>query len=81
MFNNRRVEEDLERIRRANLPDERLAALKAEEQRAAHSAGQSELRFSFKDIFAMTIAVFSLVLPYVFIIGGALALALFLFLR
>jgi len=80
MFNNRRVEEDLERIRRANLPRERRDSADKKEKRA-RDASKEDLRFSFKDIFAMTIAVFSLLLPYVLIIGGVVVVALLLFIR
>ena len=69
----RRMEEDLERIRRANLPP---AALAAEEFR--ERADKEAIRENLKDvgpkqIFSMTIAVFSIVLPY---LGGFVALLL-----
>ena len=80
MYNNRRVQEDLERIRRANQPSERLRETEEIPQKR-NDAKSAAMRLTFKDILAMTIAVLSLVLPYVFLIGGAAVLFMFLFLR
>lgn len=79
MFLNRkdRLEEDLERIRRANLPQETIeeedAAQNAEKQRMAQIAKG----ITIKDFIAMIIAVFSIILPYVlvlFVLLGVFAL-------
>lgn len=65
-FNRRRVDEDLERIRKANLPEEKLAAEKPPEPAPERIGG--------KDILAMIIAAFSVIIPYVLIflavVGG-----------
>ena len=64
MFWNRdRVEADIRRIREANLP---LELEKAEE--AANRLQEARERgghIGAKDVFAMVIAIFSLLLPYV----------------
>jgi len=84
-FNNRRrLEEDLERIRQANLPPE---ALEAEEERrrlqkeTQEAAGQDKIKLTAKDVLAMTIAILSIIVPYVLVIFAGIALVLFLFLR
>jgi hypothetical protein len=61
LFGRRRVDEDLERIRKANLPPDQLAAEEAAQRRARENAKE----FTVRDIFSMTLAAFSIVLPYV----------------
>lgn len=61
LFGKRRVEEDLERIRQANLPEKYAAE---QEQKVQEKASKEE-RVGAKDVFAMIIAVFSIILPYV----------------
>ena len=84
MFNNRRVEEDLARIRNAN-PGADLLSKKPDdvlqEKPAKHLHEDLKERVSAKDVFAMAIAVLSLLLPYVLILFGLIALVLFLFFR
>lgn len=66
MFGNRRrVEEDLERIRKANLPEEMIEAEKPPEPPAERIGG--------KDILAMIIAAFSVIVPYVLIFMAVMA--------
>ena len=61
MFGKRRVEEDLARIRHANLPQKYPdPGLPRRERR---EAGPQE-RIGAKDVLAMIIAVFSILLPY-----------------
>lgn len=77
LFQRRRVEEDLERIRRANLPPDQLAAEDAK-RRQQEAVGRRNLEgMGPKDILAMVIAVFSLILPYAL----AFALLYYLFFR
>ncbi len=72
LFDRFRVEEDLERIKRANMSlDERILEEKRA-QRAKYNAG----KIGFKDAFAMTIAIFSLVLPYVLLFFGIILVAM-----
>jgi len=84
LFNNRaRLEEDLERIRKANLPlEKRLEEEQkeeAEKKAIKKSLASEEGKLTIKDIFAMTIAILSLILPYAAIIILAMGVvALFL---
>ncbi|MDW5298720.1 MAG: hypothetical protein SA378_01060 [Sedimentibacter sp.] len=57
LFGKNRVEKDLEKIRRANLPSE----YKNDEEQKYESA---KLKLEKNDLLAMILAVFSLVLPY-----------------
>ena len=66
------VEKDLERIRRANMPPDQLAALEAKEGREREAFLKDKP--DAKDIFAMTLAVLSLVAPYVLAFVGLLLL-------
>jgi hypothetical protein len=71
LFSRRRVEEDLEKIRKANLPPEKL-----EEERRREQKGKENLtKLEKGDIPAMIIAAFSVLLPYVLIFAGILVLA------
>ena len=81
MFNQRRLEQDLERIRRANLPAEEQAEERQKERAARLAAESGDFKVTAKDILAMTIAVLSLILPYLAVIGGAAALLLLYFFR
>ncbi|MCL2095387.1 MAG: hypothetical protein FWH10_00615 [Oscillospiraceae bacterium] len=81
MFNNRRVEEDLERIRRANLSPEQFEEEEKREREMREAVRAGEVRVTVKDIVAMTIAIFSLILPYLAVFAAGIALVLFLFLR
>ncbi len=78
-FMNYRVEEDLERIRRANLPDDQRAKLEAEEE-ARRAAFKAE-KPTAKDIFAMSVAVLSLLAPYVLTFFAIVAAVVFLILK
>jgi len=92
LFGNRRVEEELERIRKANLPppsdSESLSSLEAGDSdesvgsvESADSAGFVEEKFSAKDILAMIIAAFSILIPYALIFIGVAVLFVLLFFR
>lgn len=69
LFGRHRVEEDLERIRQANLPEQQRAAQEAERQRTRRKAGEMEKG----DIPAMIIAAFSVLGPYVLAFVGVVA--------
>jgi len=69
MFGKNRVEQDLARIREANLPQEKLPEPK-------NTA--SDERFGATDILAMIIAVFSLLLPYLAVFVGVIGLVVWL---
>ncbi|MDR1598630.1 MAG: hypothetical protein LBS11_01945 [Oscillospiraceae bacterium] len=82
-FGRDRVEEDLARIRHANIPDkypdpgERRKRGLPRLRRKSGGASSAE-RFSAKDTLAMIIAVFSLVMPYVAAFFGVMGLLVFL---
>ena len=68
-FRKNRVEEDLDRIRKANIQEEKLNKNKEL---------PDDLQLEKGDILAMTLAVMSLILPYILaflgIMGGVLLL-------
>lgn len=75
LFGRNRVEEDLEKIRRANLPPEKLA----EEDRIKKEREESMLQLEKNDLLAMILAVFSLVLPYIIAFMAIIGFVVFLF--
>ena len=76
IFNNRRVEEDLERILETNRSVEMT---RADETKLVQSSWEAEI--TAKDILAMSIAVLGLILPYVIIISAGIGLVMFWFFR
>jgi len=101
IFGNRRVvEEELERIRLANLPPKREEAEAAEEldedviecevlsddktaviETSMESVESVEIGFTAKDVLAMIIAAFSIILPYALVILGITVLFVMFFFR
>ena len=86
LFDNRdRLEEDLERIRKANLPPEKLKEEeereKAEKRTITEALNSEETKITAKDVLAMTIAIISLLLPYILIVILAIGLVLLFFFR
>ena len=69
LFSRRRVEEDLDRIRKANLPAEK----QAEEEKQQQAARENASRLEKGDLLAMIIAFFSVILPYILIFIGVMA--------
>ena len=80
-FNNRRVDEDIERIRKANLKSAEHPAEQMTDAKEEESVRNNDLRITFKDIVAIIIAVFSLVLPYLAVLTAAITLLLLWFFR
>jgi hypothetical protein len=83
-FGRNRVEEDLARIRHANLPDkypDPHAGKGSRPRRKKASDSQAIERFGAKDTLAMIIAVFSLALPYAVAFIGVMGLIVFLIAR
>lgn len=78
LFGQHRVEEDLERIRRANLPPEQLAQENAKAERDKKKYAEAVEGVTLKDYFAMIIAALSIVLPYAAVIIGACLFVLLL---
>ena len=86
-----RVEEDLARIRRANLPDERPDSEHAErteqtertqtkrQKRINRNNIDADERIGIKDILAMIIAALSIVLPYLAAFVAILGLFVWMF--
>lgn len=71
LFLKNKVEEDLEKIRRANLPDEFVNSEKPKNENA-------KLKLEKNDLLAMILAVFSLILPYVLAFIGIMGAIVFL---
>jgi len=84
LFRNRRLEE-LERVAEANLPSkqskEEEAKKQEQEEAIRESFRQGDTKITAKDVLAMSIAVFSLLLPYILIICAGIGLTLFFLLR
>ena len=74
MFQRRRVEQDLLRIRQANLPHAREEDI---ENAVSSKKEPARDRIGAKDILAMVIAVFSIILPYVLFFIGVLGAVVF----
>ncbi|HNZ82719.1 MAG TPA: hypothetical protein PLX37_05790 [Sedimentibacter sp.] len=75
-FNKKRVEEDLDRIRRANLPNKNETNNKEETENLEKS--QDDIRLEKGDMLAMVLAVISLVLPYILAFLGIMGIVVFL---
>lgn len=71
------VEADLERIRRANLPPDKLIALEQEEE--ALKKKVKETKLTAGETFAMVIAALSIIGPYVLAILGVFLLFALIF--
>ncbi len=77
-----KVDEDVEKIRAYTMSPEQLQQemLKKEAERKQHD--EEVEGFGFKDVVAMTIAMMSVLLPYVLIVFGTAALVfLYFYLR
>ena len=77
-----KVDEDVEKIRAYTMSPEQLQQemLKKETERKQHD--EAVEGFGFKDVVAMTIAMMSVLLPYVLIVFGTAALVfLYFYLR
>lgn len=74
-----RVEEDLERIRQANLPPEKQEADHL--KRINDGEHQEKLNLEKNDLLAMILAVFSLIIPYILIFVAAMGFIVFLMYR
>jgi VIT1/CCC1 family predicted Fe2+/Mn2+ transporter len=79
LFGNRRVEEELERIRKANLPPEVIEAEEAKKREMKEAIQSGDMNITAKDVLAMIIAAFSIIIPYALIFIGIAALVLYLF--
>jgi len=80
MFGKNRVEEDLARIRHANLPEKYPDPPPQHKRLARHETNPDE-RIGAKSIFAMIIAAFSIILPYAAALIAILGLVVLLITR
>lgn len=69
IFGKNRVKEDLEKIKQANLPEDKLYEDKK---------NTNELKLEKGDLLAMTLAVMSLIVPYIIAFVGIMAGVVFL---
>jgi len=69
LIRSSRVEEDLERIRAANLPPETLAGEDAAKKADTGLIKDKTKDVTSREIFAMALAALSVVLPYVGVIA------------
>lgn len=77
IFGKKRVEEDLDRIRRANLPPEKFE----EDNRKNNNEKtdfEEKIKLEKNDILAMILAVFSLILPYIILFLAIIGLFIYL---
>ena len=84
IFTKRIVEEELERIKKANLPPEKPEAEEVEETEeleVTETIQTDEVKITAKDVLAMIIAAFSIIIPYALIFLGLTALIVYLFFR
>jgi len=81
IFHKHRVEEDLERIRKANLPPDVLEAEEKKEREAVEALQSDDVRITAKDVLAMIIAAFSIIIPYALLFIGVAVMVLYFFLR
>ena len=87
IFTKRIVEEELERIKKANLPPEKPEAEETierettEEPETTEAIQTDEVKITPKDIIAMIIAAFSIIIPYALIFLGLTALIVYFFFR
>ena len=79
--NRRRVDEDLKRIRQANLSPEQLAEQEDQAEAEKRETIERLKDFTFKDFLAMVIAALSIIIPYLLIFSAVMALFIFLFYR
>lgn len=81
IFNKNRVEEDLEKIRNANLPYKKTYS-EANKQDTAYiynkNIEEDDLKLEKGDLLAMILAVMSLILPYIIAFVGIMAGVMFL---
>jgi len=69
-FRKNKVEEDLERIRKANLPEEKF------NNEAMNS--MDDIKLEKGDLLAMILAMLSLILPYILAFTGIMAYVIYL---
>ena len=93
LFGNRRVEEELERIKKANLPETFDAGEVIDMEDDADDTEKNvyvyseepvdsvEIGFTAKDVLAMIIAAFSIIIPYALLFIGLAIVFVYFFFR
>lgn len=74
LFGKNRVEEDLKKIRKANLSDDSLQREEVELEKV----NDNDLQLEKNDLLAMILAVMSLILPYIIAFVAIMAAVVFL---
>lgn len=77
--NKKRIDEDLQRIRDANLDTENSDEKEKVSKEEKRKIKESLKEITFKDFIAMVIAVFSIIIPYLLIFIGVLGLFVLFF--
>ena len=77
--NSKRISEDLEKIKRANLDPLYLSEQEKITEDEKKQTVEKLKELTFKDYFAMVIAVFSIIIPYLAILIGVIILFIVLF--
>lgn len=73
LFGKNRVEEDLEKIRKANIPNVELL-----NKEISSAKKYNDLQLEKFDLLAMILAIMSLILPYIIAFVGIMAAVVFL---
>jgi len=76
LFNKKRVDEDLERIRKANLPDKNVPDKNVVIEEV--KADVEEIKLEKGDLLAMILAVLSIILPYLLAFAAIMVGVMFL---
>ena len=76
LFNKKRVDEDLERIRKANLPDKSVPDKNVVIEEV--KADVEEIKLEKGDLLAMILAVLSIILPYLLAFAAIMVGVMFL---
>lgn len=76
--NKDRVEEDLQKIRQANLSPEKFEEECRIKKQKTESTSMEKLHLEKNDLLAMVLAVFSLVLPFILIFIAIMGIFVFL---
>ena len=73
-INKDRVDSDLEKIKEANLTPEQLEKKRAKEKAEQERLAAQVEGWTWKDTLAMTIAIIQVILPFMLVMAGVMAL-------
>ena len=74
-----KVDEDVEKIRNYTLSSEHLKEKLQEEAEFSRKQKEVDEQFTWKDVFAMTIAIIQVILPYMLIMFAVMVLTFLFF--